>query len=155
MPYNEFIVGDENISIGDVSWSEYGVVINGLVVSPQASIDDDLLNYFNDSLEWIKSTGPSSSFPGNGLDRYGYTIIKDMVSLGTFMRIITSWKNLFNNAPNEIIITGDYGWNADSETGFYEKITFNKFELVESLNNLIEVTETAIKNNQCVIHFGI
>lgn len=155
MPFHEFIVGDEQISLDDVSWSEHGIVINGLVVSPQASIDDDLISYFNDSLEWIKSKGPSNSFSGYGLDRYGYTTIRDIESLVTFKNIISSWMNLFNSAPIEIIITGNYGWKVDAELGYYEKITFNKFELLESLNKLKEVIENAIERNQCVIHFGI
>lgn len=139
----------------DVTWNENGVVINGIEVSPQASIDDDLINYINDSLEWITSKGPSNSFSGYGLDRYGYTIIRDKESLITFKNIITSWKDLFHNAPTELIITGNYGWEADSDNGQYEKISFSRVELTKSLNKLIEVIDNALVTNQSVIHFGI
>lgn len=155
MPYHEFIVGDEQVPLDNVSWNENGVVINGLEVSPQASIDDELINYFNDSLDWIKSIGPSKSFSGNGLDRYGYTIIRDRESLVTFKSIISSWKNLFNNAPTKLTITGNYGWVAGSDKGHYEKVSFRRYEIIESLNNLIEVIDMALETNQCVIHFGI
>lgn len=155
MPYHEFIVGEEHVSLDDVSWNENGVVINGLEASPQASIDDELINYFNDSLVWIKSKGPSNSFSGYGIDRYGYTIIWDIESLVTFKNIISSWKDLFNNAPTKLVITGNYGWKAGSDVGHYEKISFNRYELIESLNKLIEVIDKALETNQCVIHFGI
>ncbi|MRN56106.1 hypothetical protein [Paenibacillus monticola] len=155
MPSHEFIVGEEQVSLVDVSWNEKRVVINGLEATPQASIDDELINYFNDSLEWIKSRGPSESFSGYGLDRYGYTIIRDKESLVTFKNIISSWKDLFDNAPKDLIITGNYGWEAGTDVGHYEKISFNRIELIGSLNKLIEVIENALKTNQCVIHLGI
>jgi hypothetical protein len=99
MPFHNFIVGDEQLALDDVSWSEHGVVIHGHIASPQASIDDEIISYFNDSLVWIKSEGPSDSFSGYGLDRYGYTSIKEIEGLVAFKNIITSWINLFNNAP--------------------------------------------------------
>ncbi|MEF2965874.1 hypothetical protein V3851_08540 [Paenibacillus sp. M1] len=155
MPYHEFIVSEEQASLDNVTWNKHRVEINGLEVSPQASIDDELINYISDSLEWIKSKGPSKSFSGYGLDRYGYTVIRDKDSLVTFKNIISSWKDLFNNAPTQLVITGDYGWEAGTDKGQYEKISFNKYEVIESLNNLIEVIDTALERNQCVMHFGI
>ncbi|MGG3280116.1 hypothetical protein [Paenibacillus solani] len=155
MPSHEFIVGEAQFLLAHVLWNENGVQINGLEFTPQASIDDELINYFNDSLDWIKSRGPSESFSGNGLDRYGYTIIQGTESLNTFKNIITSWRDLFSNAPKDIILTGNYGWEVDSDVGRYEKIPFNRTELIESLNKLIEVIENALETNQCVIHLGI
>ncbi|MDR6726876.1 hypothetical protein J2W91_005401 [Paenibacillus amylolyticus] len=155
IPKHEFIVIEEQIPLVDVTWNENRVLINGLEVSPQASIDNELINYFNDSLNWIKSKGPSDSFPGYGLDQYGYTIISDIENLITFKNIIAAWRDLFSNAPTELILTGNYGWKAASEIGHYEKISFNRFELIESLNKLIEVIEMAIESNHCVIHFGV
>lgn len=59
------------------------------------------------------------------------------------------------NAPPEFIITGNYGWEAGSDEGHYEKISVTRNELIESLSKLIEVINTALETNQCVIHFGI
>lgn len=155
MPYHEFIVGDERAPLENVIWDKNKIVINGIEVLPQVSINDDFINYISDTLAWIKSRGPSDAFHGFGLDVYGYTIIRDKESLNTFRNIISSWKELFLNAPPEFIITGNYGWEAGSDKGRYEKISVTRNELIESLSKLIEVIDTALETNQCVIHFGI
>lgn len=155
MPYHEFIVGEEQFRLDLVTWNVNGVAINGIEVYPQASIDDDFIDYINDSLQWIKFEGPSESFSGYGLDQYGYTVIRERESLFTFKNIIASWKNLFHNAPTELVITGNYGWEAGSDEGQYEMVSFNRDELIESLNKLLEVIDLALATNQSVVHFGI
>ncbi|AIQ14320.1 hypothetical protein [Paenibacillus durus] len=129
-------------------------MLNGLEVTPHASIDDELINYISDTLNWIKAWYPNGSYE-KGLDRYGYSIIKEEENIKLFKDIIISWRNLFINAPERIILTGDYGWEVDSIKGFYVKNEFKKQDIIDQISDLVIVVEKALDTKTYVIHYGI
>lgn len=152
MPNHDFIVGLEVNP--DITWNEKGIVLNGIKVTPYASIDDELISYISDTLDWIKGWYPNGAYE-KGLDRYGYTIIKEEENIRKFKDIIISWRNLFINGPEVIILTGDYGWEVESTKGYYEKNVFKKKDIIDQLSNLLTVIEKAINTKNYVIHCGI
>lgn len=152
MPHHDFIVG--RVDNPDITWTENGIVLNGNPVNFYVSIDDELINYLSDSLNWIEAWYPNGSHE-RGLDRYGYTIIKEKEHLTKFRDIIISWRNLFIHAPENIILTGDYSWEVESNKGYYEKNKFKKEDIIDQMDKLVEIIEEALISSNYVVHCGI
>ncbi|MBA9086847.1 hypothetical protein FHR92_003327 [Fontibacillus solani] len=153
MPKHEFIVG--RVDKPDITWNKNGILLDGNPVNLYASIDDELINYISDSLNWIEAWYPNGSHE-KGLALYGYSIIKESENLKKFRDIIISWRNLFIHAPEMILLTGDCGWDGESEKkGYYEKNKFKKIDIIDSMDDLAEVIEKALISGEYVIHCGI
>ncbi|MUG43577.1 hypothetical protein [Paenibacillus woosongensis] len=152
MPNHDFIVG--RVDNPDITWTEHGIVLNGNPVSFHVSIDDELINYLSDSLNWIEAWYPNGSHE-RGLNRYGYTIIKEKEHLRKFRNIIISWRNLFIHGPENIILTGGYGWDLGSNKGYYEKSKFKRVDIIDQMDELEELIEQALITSNYVIHCGI
>ncbi|WP_037290897.1 hypothetical protein [Saccharibacillus sacchari] len=156
MPYHQFIAGKkEDTNHEWLSWEQGHVWRGGVVISPQAVIDDDLFDYMYDTFRWLRAQYPNGQW-GNGLDNYGSSLIQHPEDIRKLQEIAIAWKSLFGAGPEEIGLTGNYGWDgADPQNGFYEKLKFPKHELIQEMDHLIEVTEKALETGICVIHFGI
>ncbi|MFY0779339.1 hypothetical protein AB1K18_03345 [Peribacillus simplex] len=69
-------------------------------------IQDDLIQYIIDSLEWIDPSlrGTTS---GHGINYHGVTLF-DNHSSDTLISIFSSWKSLIKNAPDKFEFTGEF-----------------------------------------------
>ncbi|NGZ76962.1 hypothetical protein [Saccharibacillus alkalitolerans] len=154
MPEHQFIAG-LNPDAESFSWEKGCVWTDGSKVVPQAVIDDDLFSYMYDTFRWVRAQFPNGQW-WNGLDSYGYSLIKDRGDIRRLGEIAKAWKRLLELAPPSVKLTGNYGWDgADLQNGRYEELWFEQREIVLQLDNLVKVTEKALKDGVYVIHFGI
>ena len=118
-------------------------------------IHDDLFRRFHDYFIWIETYNPVGPQEFNrGFNYYGWTEIRDE-NLVKFGKLIDSLLNLFENAPENIILTGDYCFDPPSHRGQYDRIKIKKDELLKIFGDLKNMTVKAIKNNGYLSHSGI
>lgn len=139
------------------NWSRHGILTKaGEVNLLSVSIDDDIIVYIHDSLQWISTFNPSTRTPHYGLNYCGITVISQDDELLKLKRIIKAWADLFKNAKAEIELTGSYYTNSGNhKEGGYEKLKYNKIDLLNKFSKLIEIIEMARIEKKSVIHFGI
>ena len=120
-------------------------------------IDDVIIQYIYDTLEWIPSYTPSykglqSSL---GLNYHGRTIF-NKEAYSHLKGILSSWKNLFEYAPPTFKLTGEYieGEGLD-DIGEYEQLTLDKNKMVTEFNQLLKLVENINTKNFILYHEGI
>jgi hypothetical protein len=93
-----------------------------------------------------------------GLNLYGVTVLKS-VGAQTLHDIIKAWRALFTSSPQSVLLTGSFAWvdGEDPEDGAYEPLTFDRDELVTSLDLLAEICLKVAKSNDraFLLHHGI
>ena len=120
-------------------------------------IHDDLIQYIMDSLEWIPSKNPSllGTPNGRGINYHGVTLF-DKQSSETLISIFASWKSLFKNAPVKFELTGEFVYGeADNQEGDYEKLVFNRDEVISQFEKIISMSETLAKGEFYLYHCGV
>ena len=119
-------------------------------------LDDDLIGYIYDSLKWVKSYNPSKQESCMGLCLYGVTEIRGD-ALIQFKNIISVYRNLFEYAPNKIVLTGSYAFEdgEDMDSGRYEKLLYDKKDMLKTLDDFINMCEKALSEDKCILHYGI
>jgi hypothetical protein len=134
---------------------EFAIIEKGIkenlidtVINP-VFISDEIILYLNDSVQWI-DTYWNGIKENKGLNYYGYTII-ECENINKLNRIIVSWISLFETAPDEFFLTGNYMLDEAK----YEKNLFNKQDVLSQLNALNDICIEAIKINKCILHNGI
>jgi hypothetical protein len=145
--YHNFLIGEFEIS--------YGELLENLSKDTLVKLHDDFISYIWDSMCWLSTDDmlKSGSRPKKGLSRWGITRVHGD-SLKKFARIIGIWKDLFLEAPSEVVLTGSYSFD-DNPEGAYEKLVYNKDYLVNMLTQLVKICEFSIDNDKCVYHYGI
>ncbi|MBC2172094.1 hypothetical protein [Listeria booriae] len=133
----------------DFMSSKIGIV-KYQAVHEGVKVGDNLMSYMLDSLQWIDTEWNELGNRNRGLNYYGITIFRGD-SLKLLMDIVSSWVNLFQHAPSQFTMTGDF--QLDSNT--YEKIEYQKAEVIAQLTKLVEICEAAWNNDIQVVHFGI
>lgn len=113
------------------------------------SISDDLILYMRDSLNWIDSMWNGKD-EKKGLNYYGETIIKEQ-NVDKLRNVIQAWINLFELSTEDFILTGNYLL----EENKYEKVPFNKKDVLLQLKSLYLLCEKAIEQNKDILHSGI
>ncbi|MGM0219480.1 hypothetical protein [Enterococcus sp. AZ126] len=113
-------------------------------------IDDYLILYLSDSLNWVPSYWETMSNQKEGLNYYGTTIF-DELGIKKILSIIKSWKNLFENAPDIIELSTE----VLVESGAYLKEKVETKKILKQLDTLISLSENALIDNVLVVHFGI
>lgn len=147
MAKHEFVVEDNRSSYLSFTWDSNGRLYReGLTEADYVSFDDEFIMYINDSLNWIPTWNPSTKEMGNGLNNYGVTII-DEQNLITFKGIIQAWMNMFEFATEIIVLT--------DQIGHYEKLEYDKSDLLKKLKKLIELADRALNEDKCILHLGI
>ena len=73
-----------------------------------------------------------------GLNYYGYSWIEDKAK---FRDIICSWRSLFLSADEQIV--------------FDKNCALNKSPVIEQVDSLLELIDSAIKNDLYILHLGI
>lgn len=148
---HEFYLVSETVEIDEI-WTlrENNRVIDKVV------IHDDFVQYISDSLEWIPSKNPAKKgIPkGQGINYYGITLF-DKQSSKSLKGIFTSWRELFENAPNTFEITGNFVCEDNQQDGEYEKVKINRDEVVNQLGKIISMSDQLAKCNYYLYHLGV
>ena len=111
----------------NISSKEYCVVIS-----------DDLILHISYSFKWVQTTWNDEANLKKGLNYYGYSWIEDKAK---FRDIICSWRSLFLNADEQIV--------------FDKNCVLNRSSVIEKLDGLLELIDSAIKNDLYILHLGI
>jgi coproporphyrinogen dehydrogenase len=101
-------------------------------------ISDDLILHILYSLKWVQTTWNDEANLKKGLNYYGYSWIEDKAK---FRDIICSWRSLFLNADEQIV--------------FDKNCVLNRSSVIEKLDGLLELIDSAIKNDLYILHLGI
>ena len=159
----------DNEGYGRIEWNPPSFTMNGHEIPEEDYIEihDDLFRYFHDFFIWIETYNPVGPKEFNrGFNYYGLTAIRDE-NLIKFSKLISSLLNLFENASETVILTGDFtfGYPPDVEVplepyndphvGYYQVIEIKREKLLQIFSDLKNVTERAIENNGYLLHFGI
>lgn len=146
MPKHHFVIENksginENIHTS-YSWDSHGMIHkSGLTTEEHATLEDEFIAYIYDSLSWLDTWNPSTCVRCSGLDNYGITVIEEQESLLKFHQLIRA------------CIDGG------EQKGYYEKLVYNKVELINELinelNKLANMAKYAEVNGKCIVHFGI
>jgi hypothetical protein len=159
----------DNAGYGHIEWNPPSFTVNGHEIPEEdyVEIHDDLLTRFHDYFIWIETYNPVGPKNFNrGFNYHGQTAIRGK-NLLKFGKLIDSLVNLFENAPENIVLTGDFSWgfppgaevSPDFEDnpyrGYYQKIELKKAELLKVFSDLKNMADRAIKNNGYLLHFGI
>ncbi|MCP1182983.1 hypothetical protein [Paenibacillus sp. 1781tsa1] len=91
----------------------------------------------------------------SGLNNCGITVIEEQDALLKFHQLIQAWIDLFSHATDPIVLTGSYGFDGEEQKGCYEKLLYNKVELINELHKLANMAKYAEVNGKCIVHFGI
>jgi hypothetical protein len=112
-------------------------------------VSDDLILYLSDFLNWIETEFPNGKIE-NGLAYYAYSRIsgKNLLKLKGLLENLIA---LFDLGPTQFTLTGNYICSANR----YEKIDFEKEKLIDTLENLCQLCDVAIKEDKVLIHEGI
>ncbi|MDO4450654.1 MAG: hypothetical protein Q4B79_06840 [Moraxella sp.] len=119
-------------------------------------IDDGIILYTADTMDWITGFNPSDQTFVNGLCYYGITCF-DNDLIHPFQNLMVNWRNIFSNAPDDFILTGNWQTFVDNpDKGHYEKILVNRDMLLGQLDILIGYCKQVSHNeNLVLVHNGI
>lgn len=114
------------------------------------SLSDNIFIYIKDSLDWIHSNWCGNKI-SEGLAYSGFSYIENVSDIKHLEKIIIYWKKLFELAPDEFYITGEYLLNDNK----YEKVLVKKSDVIMELSNLINICQKAMKIQGKILHNGI
>lgn len=108
------------------------------------SVDDALILYLLDSLQWVESSWNDISKKNIGINYYGVTFFvgEEITHLKS---ILDSWVSLFKNAPNEFTM----------QKAIYPEEPFFKETILKELLSVIKLCDVASKGNSVLVHYGI
>ncbi|WP_339169183.1 hypothetical protein MKX75_07875 [Paenibacillus sp. FSL R5-0341] len=82
-------------------------------------------------------------------------MIEEQDVLLKFHQLIQAWIDLFSHAADPIVLTGSYCFDGEEQKSYYEKLVYNKVELINELYTLANIAKYAETNGRCIVHFGI
>lgn len=112
-------------------------------------IPDAIIQYFADTFKWIE-TRWNDNQEKVGLNYYGYTTIRG-AGIKKLKKIVDSWLQLFENAPDRFFIRGNYLYDEDE----YERIELSRRDVLMWLESLQETCVRAIDERKILLHIGI
>jgi len=116
-------------------------------------LSDQLIMYLMDTMKWIPSFNLAKSKSDYGINYHGITLFKEE-GLKKLYKIINAWIVMFSNASEHIELKGSFMFNDDNE-GYYEKILYEKNDLLILFNSFKNLIKKAINLKMFLIHFGI
>ncbi|MDQ0657778.1 hypothetical protein [Paenibacillus sp. W2I17] len=160
MPKHHFVIENKSqvneYIYTSYSWDSNGMIHgSGLTTENHTTLEDEFIAYIYDSLCWLDTWNPSTCMRCSGLNNYGITVIEEQDALLKFHQLIRAWMDLFSHATDPIVLTGNYSIAGGEQKGDYEKLVYNKVELINELNNLANMAKYAEVNGKCIVHFGI
>ncbi|MEW9670607.1 hypothetical protein [Ammoniphilus sp. 3BR4] len=120
-------------------------------------IHDDIILYVSDTLKWIPSKNPSlSGIPnGVGINYHGVTLF-DEDSAYILKSIFSSWRDLFQESPKVLKLTGEFVMvEGEEHAGHYEELVFNRDEIIEQFEKIISFSERLAEGKFYLYHCGI
>ncbi len=115
-------------------------------------ISDDLISYLWDSLQWIPTLDFHSTFDKcekiTGISRWGLTIIEKSGAI-TAQNILISWRDLFRNAGNPVIIS------IPGSGGPFVKYAIPQSELIDQLEELTSLFHKVVGGKHWILQYGI
>ncbi|MBE6067844.1 MAG: hypothetical protein E7211_09150 [Clostridium lundense] len=116
-------------------------------------IHDDIVQYIQDTLNWIPSINPAMNYEkGLGLNNYGITLF-DKEGAEVIVGLAKSWADLFSRGPSTLKLTGNYCFTGNDRS--YEIIEISRDKLVESFRKLQLFSERVISNKYLILHYGL
>jgi hypothetical protein len=87
---------------------------------------------------------------------YGESLIDQHGAAG-FSNILKAWYLLFSEAPELIKLKGNYTYieGEDEAKGQYERLYFNKQDILKQLNRLMQFCERVKNEGYVIIYLGI
>lgn len=124
---------------------------------PIVALGDDLYQLMAFSFAWIPTEWDLGQRikKNQGFNYYGISLLyKEGITL--FQQILNTWKQLFLFAPKVVKFSGAFILEEDGKTvNEYEKVILSKQRLLNTLNQLLDLCNTALKEEKCIIQFGI
>ena len=121
-------------------------------------LDDDLVLYMLDALNWIPSSNPSNpgEWCGYGLNYFGPTVI-DKRGAEKAAQVFRLWAALFEAGPEQLELTGSFEWieGGRPAEGRYATFTEVRETVVESLRNIAALADKAATGPIVLLHLGI
>ncbi|PRA08718.1 MULTISPECIES: hypothetical protein [unclassified Paenibacillus] len=160
MPKHHFVIENKSLVSGNIhnsySWDSHGMIHkSGLTREDHATLEDEFIAYIYDFLRWLDTWNPSTCMRSSGLNNYGITVIEEQDALLKFHQLIQVWIDLFGHATDPIVLTGSYCFDEEEQRSYYEKLVYNKVELINELHKLANMAKRAEINGKCIVHFGI
>jgi hypothetical protein len=123
---------------------------------PQAlHLHDDVLRYFDDTLQWIPALNPAKRpmEPVQGLCDWGPTIINRSGGL-IAAQVFGRWADLLVCGPEQLVLTG--GWCMPPEgPGHYDKLKVERDPLVTTLRTLANWARQVEGGSHFILHLGV
>ncbi|NOU97411.1 hypothetical protein GC093_29895 [Paenibacillus sp. LMG 31456] len=110
-----------------------------------------------DALKWNETRNSDTNETTLGFNYYGRSII-EKTGATKFSKLMKAWHLMFSLAPEEVILTGWYTWPEDGDsrtTGAYEKLTFSREEILDTLRRLIEFSTMVESGEYLLIYHGL
>src|SRR5262245_7892342 len=127
---HDFLLLDREV---DGEWD-----LTKFVHDPRAlHLHDHFVRYLSDALNWIPTLNPAAHVRQHGLCMWGDTII-DGEGAAIACRVFLAWAELFETAPEVVVLQGSFGWCEDSTEalpsspnltqldGGYERLEFDR-----------------------------
>jgi hypothetical protein len=147
-----------------VSYDEYEEMgYDGYCSTPEdlsnvVLIHDDIIQYIQDSLNWIPSINPAMNYQKQfGLCNYGITLF-DKEGASAVYNLAKAWADLFSNAPTNLKLTGNYGFYGIKDgkpVGKYNLVEVEREKLVDNFRKLQCFSEKVILGDYLLLHHGI
>lgn len=122
------------------------------------SIHDDLIQYIQDTFNWVPSINPGMNYEkGYGLCNYGVTLF-DKEGAKVILKLAKAWGDLFSNGPTTLRLTGNYCWSTNKQgiqESYYDILEVDRDELVEKFRKLQFLSEKVIAGDYLILHQGI
>lgn len=125
------------------------ILISGGERTCKVGIPDDIIQYIYDSTLWVVSLWNENRLE-YGLPYYGVALLK-REGISKLKKIMKSWRTLFDLAPDEVILSGNYLYDEDR----YEKIKYSKIELIKLFDQVIDLCERAEEIGADILYEGI
>lgn len=149
-------------------WSEINGWSEIMETIEHVDLHDDVLRYIQDTLQWIPTYNPSTQQARQGLCWYGETWIQ-VEGAVLMAKIFMYWADLLNCGSLELELTGSYSYQIENDpahdgfeiiavnSGRYEKLIFNRDELVKRFRALAEYAEQVQEQSGSyyILHCGI
>ena len=113
-------------------------------------VKSGIIIYMFDSFKCLRTFDKLRIRKNKGLFYRGSTYI-EKENITKLKKIVFSWKELFSEASEEFVLTGLFNEKLDE----YERSNYNKIEVIESLENLINLCDRAEKEKKIIEHRGI
>ncbi|MFE8697380.1 hypothetical protein ACFYKT_13640 [Cytobacillus sp. FJAT-53684] len=134
-----------------MNYNKHSDIIDSVV------LHDDIISYMSDTLKWIPSKNPGlrGITPCKGINYHGVTLF-DSESAPILKSVFSAWKDLFQNSPKVLKLTGMYVMIEGVEgEGHYEKLVFNRDELIKNFEKMISFSNQLAEGNCYIYHWGV